>query len=164
MSCASRRQQSTTTFWLDSVSLFPSDAVGGLFRKDVVDKMKAMKPGFMRTPGGNYLEGNFPGERWNWKKTLGAAAARAGHYSCWGYWVTDGLGVYELFKLCEILDTECQMSIYTGFSMASGYVNLSHNTVFAQEAVDLSTLPTLTQPPRSTRRSARRWATPRRLA
>ena len=50
----------------------PSDAVAGLFRKDAFDKLHAMKPGFMRTPGGNYLEGTGQRTRWNWKATLGA--------------------------------------------------------------------------------------------
>ena len=31
--------------------------MGGLFRKDIFDKVAALKPGFIRMPGGNYLEG-----------------------------------------------------------------------------------------------------------
>ena len=66
----------------------------------------------MRTPGGNYLEGTGPRTRWDWKATLGPPAARSGHYnSAWGYWVTDGLGVFELFRLCELLNSTCQMSV-----------------------------------------------------
>ena len=128
------------TYWLDSVSLVPSDALGpnGLFRKDIVSKLQKMKPGFMRTPGGNYLEGTGLRTRWNWKATLGAAATRPGHYnSAWGYWVTDGLGVYELLTLCELLNSTCQMSVYTGYSMGRQYIPLEQSEVFAQDAIDL---------------------------
>ena len=105
-------------FWLDAVSLFPSDAVGGLFRRDIFERLKALRPGFVRLPGGNALEGFGPRTRWRWKATVGHWAARPGHYNAaWGYWVTDGLGVYEMLRLCELLDAPCMMSIYTGYSM-----------------------------------------------
>jgi len=45
------------SFWLDAVSLIPADAVGGLFRRDAFERLQAMRPGFVRAPGGNYLEG-----------------------------------------------------------------------------------------------------------
>lgn len=68
-------------WWLDGVSLFPADSVGGLFRRDLFDKLAALRPGFVRTPGGNYLEGHGPRTRWDWRKTLGHWAARTGHYN-----------------------------------------------------------------------------------
>ena len=69
----------------------PGDAVAGLFRKDIFEKMQAMKPGFIRMPGGNYLEGTGPHTRWDWRASIGPKEARRGHYnSAWGYWVTDG--------------------------------------------------------------------------
>ena len=127
-----------STYWLDGVSLFPSDAVGGLFRRDVFDAMHQMRPGFVRAPGGNYLEGTGPRTRWDWKASLGAAPTRPGHYnSAWGYWVTDGLGVYELLTLCELLNSTCQMSVYTGYSMLRKYVPPAQSERFAQDAIDL---------------------------
>ena len=36
----------------DCISLFPEDAVCGLFRKDLAEKLKDMHPKFMRFPGG----------------------------------------------------------------------------------------------------------------
>lgn len=126
------------TFHLDGLSLMPSDAVGGFLRKDAFERLKALEPGFMRTPGGNYLEGTGMRTRWDWKRTLGAAAARTGHYnSAWGYWVTDGLGVYELLRMCELLESTCQMSIYTGYSMGRAYVPMNESAAFAQDALDL---------------------------
>ena len=108
---------------LDAVSAFPGDAVGGLWRKDVFDMLKAMKPGFIRLPGGNYLEGTGMRTRWNWKATIGPREARVGHYNtAWYYWVTDAVGLYELLLLCEMLNTTPQLSVYTGYSMGRPYV------------------------------------------
>ena len=36
------------------MSLFPSDAVAGLFRRDLFDTLKELQPSFMRFPGGDY--------------------------------------------------------------------------------------------------------------
>eukprot|EP00047_Mylnosiga_fluctuans_P023245 m.134491 g.134491 ORF g.134491 m.134491 type:complete len:656 (+) comp9518_c0_seq5:74-2041(+) len=126
------------TFWLDSVSVFPADAVAGLFRRDIFDAIAALRPGFLRVPGGNYLEGTGPRTRWNWKTTIGPRQARPGHYnSAWGYWVTDGMGLYELLVLAEALGTQSLMGIYTGYSMGQQYIPLDQSQVFAQDAVDL---------------------------
>jgi alpha-N-arabinofuranosidase len=38
---------------LDSVSLMPSDAVAGVFRRDILEKLRELRPGFIRTPGGS---------------------------------------------------------------------------------------------------------------
>ena len=123
---------------LDGVSLTHDDAVEGLFRRDIFEKIKAMKPGFVRSPGGNYLEGFGLRTRWDWKATLGPAAARRGHYNAaWGYWVTDGLGVFELLRLSELLGCASQISVYTGYSMGAKYVPLNESSSFAADAVHL---------------------------
>ena len=51
----------TGTVWIDQVSLMPGDAVGGV-RADVLDKVKALRPAFMRWPGGNVAQDY----RWQW--------------------------------------------------------------------------------------------------
>lgn len=53
------------------------------------------------------------------------------------YWVTDGLGLFELLTLCELLHSTCQMSIYTGYSMGRRYVPAAQSETFAQDAVDM---------------------------
>ena len=132
------RQDDSGVFWLDAVSLFPSNAVAGLFRRDIFDQLKALQPGFVRLPGGNFLEGFGPRTRWDWKTTLGHWAARPGHYNAaWGYWVTDGIGLFEMMTLCELLGAPCQLSVYTGYSMHAEYVPLVKSERFAQDALDL---------------------------
>lgn len=80
--------QGEGTLLLDHVSLFSNDAVAGLFRPDLLELIKGLAPGFMRMPGGNYLEGYTFDTRWEWKNALSHRQNRSGHYnSAWGYWV-----------------------------------------------------------------------------
>lgn len=124
---------------LDGVSLMPSDAVAGLFRRDIFERLQRLRPGFVRMPGGNYLEGHGKRTCWDWKQTLGPAAARRGHYnSAWKYWVTDALGLFELLLLAELLGTEAQISIHSGYSLNQlRYPPLADATPVIQDALDL---------------------------
>lgn len=47
---------------VDQVSLMPGDAMAGGLRRDVVEKIKALKPAFIRWPGGNVAQDY----RWLW--------------------------------------------------------------------------------------------------
>jgi alpha-L-arabinofuranosidase len=47
--------------WIDQVSLVPGDAVGGV-RADVLAKVKALRPAFVRWPGGNVAQDY----HWQW--------------------------------------------------------------------------------------------------
>jgi alpha-N-arabinofuranosidase len=47
--------------WLDQVSLMPGDAVDGV-RRDVFEKVKALRPAFIRWPGGNVAQDY----HWGW--------------------------------------------------------------------------------------------------
>ena len=47
--------------WLDQVSLMPGDAVGGV-RADVLERIKALRPAFVRWPGGNVAQDY----HWQW--------------------------------------------------------------------------------------------------
>ena len=49
------------TFWLDQVSLMPGDAVDGV-RRDVFEKVKTLRPAFIRWPGGNVAQDY----HWRW--------------------------------------------------------------------------------------------------
>jgi alpha-N-arabinofuranosidase len=62
-----------STLWLDLVSLFPPTYHDRPFgnRIDLMEKLAAMHPKFLRLPGGNYLEGDHIAERFDWKKTIG---------------------------------------------------------------------------------------------
>ena len=75
------------TLWLNQVSLFPPtyhNRPNGN-RVDLMQKMADLNPGFLRLPGGNYLEGNTIDQRFEWKNTVGPIQQRPGHESPWGY-------------------------------------------------------------------------------
>ncbi len=81
---------------------------GGKFRKDLVESLRALKPSFMRFPGGCIVEGTIPGNEYDWKKTVGRLENRIPTYNLWSEKLSDGgysqsfqIGFYEYFCLCE---------------------------------------------------------------
>jgi alpha-N-arabinofuranosidase len=112
------------TLWLQNVSLFPptyKNRENGN-RPDIMEWLAAMKPQFLRLPGGNYLEGNAFNQRFNWKETIGPLEQRPGHPSPWGYWSTDGLGLLEFAEWCEDLDMEPLLGVFAGYCLGRGGV------------------------------------------
>jgi alpha-L-arabinofuranosidase len=112
------------TLWLQNVSLFPptyKNRQNGN-RADLMELLAAMKPKFLRLPGGNYLEGNAFNERFNWKETIGPVEQRPGHPSPWGYWSTDGFGLLEFAEWCEELDMEPLLGVFAGYCLGRGGV------------------------------------------
>jgi len=112
------------TLWLQNVSLFPpvyKKRENGN-RADLMELLAAMKPKFLRFPGGNYLEGNAFNQRFNWKETVGPVEQRPGHPSPWGYWSTDGLGLLEFAEWCEDLDMEPLLGVFAGYCLGQGGV------------------------------------------
>lgn len=110
------------TLWLQNVSLFPptyKNRENGN-RADLMELLAAMKPKFLRFPGGNYVEGNAFNQRFNWKETIGPVEQRPGHPSCWGYWSTDGLGLLEFAEWCEDLKMEPVLAVFAGYCLGQG--------------------------------------------
>ena len=113
------------TLWLQLVSLFPPtyhDRPNG-FRIDLMEKLAAMHPAFLRFPGGNYLEGDHINERFDWKKTIGPLVDRPTHRSPWNYQSSDGMGLLEFLGWCEDLDMNPLLAVYAGYSLAQEHVN-----------------------------------------
>jgi alpha-N-arabinofuranosidase len=112
------------TLWLNLVSLFPPtyrDRPMGN-RIDLMEKLAAMHPKFLRLPGGNYLEGNHIYERFDWKTTIGPWVDRPTHPGAWGYRSSDGMGLLEFLEWCEDLKIEPVLAVYAGYSMAQEHV------------------------------------------
>jgi len=100
---------SPCTLWLDVVSLFPKETWKGRpngLRPDLAEMLAAMKPAFVRFPGGCYVEGNKLANAFRWKDSIGDVAQRPGHWNLWGYRSTDGLGYHEYLQMCEDLAAE----------------------------------------------------------
>jgi alpha-N-arabinofuranosidase len=112
------------TVWFTLVSLFPPtyhDRNNGN-RIDLMDKLAAMKPAFLRFPGGNYLEGDHISERYEWKKTIGPLVDRPTHPSPWHYRSSDGMGLLEFLAWCEDLKMQPLLAVYAGYSMMQEFV------------------------------------------
>ncbi|MCX6343751.1 MAG: carbohydrate binding domain-containing protein [Armatimonadetes bacterium] len=122
------------TFYLTYVSLMPADALDG-FRPDLLQKLIDLKPGFVRFPGGCYVEGNVLAEAWQWKGGIGAQEARRTHWNLWGYWNTNGLGLYEYLVLCEKLGAEPLLVTNCGMSH-NGTVQGTALDPYVQDALD----------------------------
>jgi len=129
----------TGTLWLSLVSLFPPtyhDRNNGN-RIDLMEKLAAMHPAFLRFPGGNYLEGDHIPERYEWKKTIGSMVDRPTHPSPWRYNSSDGLGLLEFLEWCEDLKMEPVLAVYGGYSMQQEHVNPGPDLdPYVQDALD----------------------------
>jgi alpha-N-arabinofuranosidase len=104
---------------LDMVSLFPVDTwknrPNGL-RKDLVQLLYDLHPGFLRFPGGCIVEGRLLTTRYRWKTTVGDIAERKTIINRWNdefdqrpapdYFQSFGLGFYEYFQLAEDIGAE----------------------------------------------------------
>jgi alpha-N-arabinofuranosidase len=99
---------------LDMVSLYPVDTWKGRpngLRKDLVQLLYDMHPGFIRFPGGCIVEGRQLVTRYQWKATVGDIAERKTIINRWNdefdqrpasdYFQSFGLGFYEYFQLAE---------------------------------------------------------------
>jgi alpha-L-arabinofuranosidase len=110
---------SVGTFWLDVVSMFPENTFlsrpQGL-RKDLAEKVAALKPGFLRFPGGCIVEGATLANRVRWENTIGDIAQRPGHWVLWDYHSTDGLGFQEFLQFCEDIHAPAMYVINVGMS------------------------------------------------
>ena len=125
--------------WLQLVSLMQPafhDRPNGN-RVDLMNRMAAMRPKFLRLPGGNYLEGSRLEDWYDWKKTIGPLVDRPGHQAPWFYWSTDGLGLLEFLEWCEDLQVEPVLAIYAGYSLNGSHVATGKDLEpYVQSALD----------------------------
>jgi alpha-N-arabinofuranosidase len=112
------------TLWLQLVSLFPPTYHGrpNGNRIDIMEKLAAMRPAFLRFPGGNYLEGNRIETRFDWKKMIGPLVDRPTHPTTWSYHSSDGMGLLEFLEWCEDLHMQPLLGIYAGYSLGGQVV------------------------------------------
>lgn len=119
---------------LDHISLFPGDAWRGLLRADLVNDLKALRPGVFRFPGGCIVEGTDLATRYQWKHSVGPAENRPLNINRWNdcfpnrlypnYYQSYGLGFYEFFLLAEELGAQPLPILNVG--MACQYQNLTN--------------------------------------
>jgi alpha-L-arabinofuranosidase len=126
------------TVWFSLATLFPPGYHDQYeFRADLMEKLAAMHPTFLRFPGGNYLEGNTIAERFDWKKTIGPLVDRPTHLSPWGYRSSDGMGLLEFLDWCQDLHIQPVLAVYAGYSLKGDHVDPGPDLVpYVNDALD----------------------------
>ena len=139
---------------LDMVSLFPKDTWNGRpngLRRDLVQLLADMKPGFLRFPGGCIVEGRRLELRYQWKKTVGEVSQRPSLVNRWNdefaatrptpdYFQSFGLGFYEYFQLAEDIGASPLPIVNCGMACqfnSSQLAPMSELDPFLQDALDL---------------------------
>ncbi len=124
------------TFWLDRVSLLPAKTWKGHgLRPDLCEMLAALRPAFMRFPGGCWVEGDTMVMAYRWKTTIGSVDQRQPLWNIWGYWATHGLGYHEYLQLCEDLGAEPLFCINAGMSHKE-VVPMDQMGEYVQDALD----------------------------
>jgi alpha-N-arabinofuranosidase len=90
------------TLWLDNASLMPENSVGG-WRRDVVDAVRALKPGIIRF-GGSALDDSNLGD-FHWQDTIGNPDHRT-PFRAWGGLQPVGPGLEEIVQFCRAVGAE----------------------------------------------------------
>lgn len=138
---------------IDLVSMFPTDTWKGRergLRKDLVQFLADMKPGFLRFPGGCIVEGRTLERRYQWKTTVGDPVQRKllvnrwntefGHRITQDYYQSFGIGFYEYFLLSEDLGAEPMPIINCGMACqfnTAELVPVKELGPYIQDALDL---------------------------
>jgi alpha-L-arabinofuranosidase len=138
---------------VDMISLFPMETwknrPGGL-RKDLVQLLADLKPGFLRFPGGCIVEGRDLSQRYQWKKTVGNVDNREVLVNRWNtefnhrptpdYFQTFGLGFFEYFQLAEDIGAEPLPILSCGLACqfnTAEVVPMDELEPYVQDALDL---------------------------
>src|SRR5690606_16729498 len=138
---------------LDVISLFPQDTWKGRkkgMRKDLVQLLDNLNPGFLRFPGGCIVEGRTLEQRYQWKKTVGPAEEREvlinrwneefGHRLTPDYFQSFGLGYFEYFQLAEDMGAEPLPILSVGIACqfnTGELVPMENLDPYVQDALDL---------------------------
>lgn len=143
----------------DFISVIPTDAVAGVFRKDLFEALKEINPGFIRFPGGCIVEGISLENRYRWKRTVGDVIDRKVIPNLWSfvddrsldvesqrsdphYGQSYGIGFYEYFLLCEMLGAKAVPVLSMGAACQFRStqiidVNSEELDEYIQDAIDL---------------------------
>jgi alpha-L-arabinofuranosidase len=127
------------TAWFQLISLFSptyNNEPNGK-RIDLMRKLAALHPAFLRFPGGNYLEGEHLNEHYDWKKTIGPLVDRPTHPTPWTYRSSDGIGLLEFLTWCEDLHMEPLLAVFSGYSLLQEHIAPGNDLEpYVQDALD----------------------------
>lgn len=146
------------TVCFDFISMLPSNAVLGLFRRDLIEKLEQIKPGFLRFPGGCVVEGANLSNSYRWKDGNGKKEERRSNWNRWAvhdnsytegekirypyYNQSMGIGFYEYFLLSEYIGAKPLPILNVGVAcqfQSDEKVNINDSKFmeYIQDALDL---------------------------
>lgn len=157
---------SSDVIYIDMVSLIPQDsygygnknyAYGAGIRKDLVERLQALKPSFIRFPGGCVIEGDSGKHSfYNWENSVGPLEERKATANYWGkqeyfyqdldslqygYMMSYEFGYHEILTLCEDMGAEpfpiLSAGIHCQFKNSAPAATGSELDEFAKYATDL---------------------------
>jgi alpha-L-arabinofuranosidase len=104
---------------VDWVSLFPptyKNRPNGL-RLDLAKYLEALKPSFIRYPGGCYVEGLSWASAPDWRQMVRPPEERPGQWGYWQYRSTDGFGYHEFLEFCEDIGADAMYVAFAGMTV-----------------------------------------------
>jgi alpha-N-arabinofuranosidase len=138
---------------LDMVSLFPEKTYKGRrngMRADIAEKVEALRPAFIRFPGGCIVEGERLEDRYQWKHSIGKIEERRQNTNRWqaaiqqltspNYHQTYGLGFFEYFQFAEDIGAKPVPILNVGMAcqfQSGELVPLDELDPYIQDALDL---------------------------
>lgn len=124
---------------VDLVELRPLDEAGDpvLFLPDLVDALRALRPAFVRFPGGCLVHGFGLDNMYHWKTTIGPREQRRPLPNTWGHHQSMAIGYHEYFLLCEALGAAPVPIVAAGVSC--------QNTPGGAQAIPIGRMPQYVQ-------------------
>jgi alpha-N-arabinofuranosidase len=104
-------------------------------RIDIAQVFVDLKPGFVRLPGGNDLEGRTIAERFIWNHTIGPLVNRPGRRGTWTGYNTEGFGLIELLTFTEDIGAIPILGVYAGFSLDGSAVAPNQLQPYVDEVI-----------------------------
>jgi alpha-L-arabinofuranosidase len=143
--------QTTGRLQLDIVSLFPKKTFKNRkngMRADLAESIAAIRPRFIRFPGGCVSHGDGLDNIYRWKNTIGPLEARKPQPNLWRYHQSAGIGYFEYFQYCEDIGAAPLPVIAAGVPCQNSAVNekgggqqggipMNEMDAFVQDILDL---------------------------
>lgn len=129
---------SSGDFEFNLISCFPrtyKDRINGA-RIDIAEALADLKPGFIRLPGGNDLEGRSIPERFIWNNTIGSLENRPGRKGTWTGYNTEGFGLIELLTFAEDIGATPILAVYAGYSLDQKSVSKDKLQPYIDEVIN----------------------------
>ena len=124
-------------FEFNLISCFPPTYKNRLngARIDLAQTFADLKPGFVRLPGGNDLEGLTIPERFIWNNTIGPLQNRPGRRGSWVGYNTEGFGLVELLTFTEDIGAIPILGVYAGYSLNGMAVPVDQLQPYVDEVI-----------------------------